>query len=221
VQQSSGLSLKWLIEGLKLYEDLQLDNPEVDKFDLLIKQVHQTSPGAGGLIFLPYLAGERTPHLDPHARGVIFGIDLNHHRGHLVRAVLEGIAFSQCDAINLLRKLSAQIDYMIVSGGVAQNVTWHQLIADITGLDVYHDERGNGAAFGAALLALVGIGRYSNISTACEKCVKLIQSAQPRPSVHEIYKRSYALYKEIYIQLEPLFKKYPDEGVSNGLVTQA
>jgi xylulokinase len=207
VQQTAGLSIRWLLENLNLYEDLRKANKEQDPYDLLIEQACALPAGADGLIFLPYLAGERTPHINPLAQGVFFGITLNHHRGHFVRAVLEGIAFAQCDALQLLRELHLPTDYLVVSGGLARNISWHQIIADISNLEVNYVESRKGAAFGAALLAAVGIGIFPNIDVACKECITLSLTAQPQNSVRTVYEQTYALYKELYVQIHPLFRK--------------
>jgi len=221
VQQSAGLSIRWLLENLELFEELRRTHAEQDPYDLMIEQVDSVPEGADGLVFLPYLAGERTPHLNPLASGVFFGITVNHHRAHLVRAVLEGIAFAQFDAINLLKNLSIPANYLIASGGGARNPTWHQIIADITALDVYYiDKSRKGAAFGAALLGAVGAGIFPNVDVACKECIALSQSARPRDSVRTVYEQAYALYKELYVQLQPLFNKYAHDGGIYGMATR-
>lgn len=207
VQQAAGLSMRWLLENLELYEELRHAHPEHNPYDLVFEQIETTPPGSDGLLFLPYLTGERTPHLDPFARGVFFGIGVHHHRAHFVRAVLEGIAFAQRNALDLLPQLHIEPTQIVVSGGGGQNQHWHQILADVTGLEVSIVDGGHGAAFGAALLAGVGSAVFQNIRDASSRCIRLRPAAEPRSATRTTYDTSYAVFCELYSELRSSFRR--------------
>jgi len=204
VQQAAGLSLRWLVDTLKLY-DVGSGSLRGDAYQALADDAALVAAGAEGLIFLPYLTGERTPHLDPWARGVFFGIGTHHTRAHLARAVLEGIAFAQRDSLELLRELGLPALYLVSSGGGAKLPVWHQILADVSGLPVKVGDSGQGAAYGAAAIAAVGIGAYTSVEAASHAFAQLVPVAVPEPGLPGIYSRNYAFFKEIYARLRPVF----------------
>ena len=210
VQQAAGLSVRWLVENLKLFEDLCMQCPELDPYGIVIEQAAGTPPGSEGLLFLPYLTGERTPHLDPRARGVFFGIDIRHTRAHFARSVFEGVAFAQRDALELLHQLGLPAEYLIAAGGGGRSQYWRQILADTTGLPVMATGNEHGAAFGAALLAGVGTGLYSDIEEACRLSVHLAPVAAPQPANRKLYEDAYSLYRQVYPQLRPVFASRRD-----------
>jgi xylulokinase len=171
----------------------------------MVQQASSIAPGAEGLIFLPYLNGERTPHLDPRARGVFFGIAVHHKRAHLARAVFEGVAFAQRDSLELLTQLRVPTAFLIASGGGSRSQLWRQILADVSGLEVMTSANVHGAAFGGALLAGVGVGVFRDLEEACVTAVSLNASASPRPLVHEEYSRVYACFRQVYSHLRPVF----------------
>jgi len=128
-------------------------------------------PGAEGLRFRPYLAGERTPYMDPNLRGSFSGLTLRHSWKHLARAVMEGVVFSLADGLELMRDLGANFDQVIASGGGTKHPLWLQLQADVFGMTVRTTQTPEAAAFGAALIAGVGVGMFEDVTAACDRCV--------------------------------------------------
>lgn len=160
--------------------------------------------GAEGLLFLPYLTGERTPHPDPDARGVFFGLSPRHTRGHLFRAVLEGVAFGLRDSLELLRSCGATANAVRVSGGGARSALWRQILADVFQLPLVTVNAQHGAAYGAALLAGVGVGAFVDVHDACRRSVREAERLEPSDAVG-IYDRSYTQYRALYPALAPRF----------------
>jgi xylulokinase len=204
VQQAAGLSMRWLFETLWA-EDVGSEGCDLPSYETLVQQAASVPPGAEGIIFLPYLNGERTPHLDPHARGVFFGIAAHHKRGHLARAVLEGVAFAQRDSLELLKELRIPAVFLIASGGGARSQLWRQILADVSGLAVRTPANVHGAALGAALLAGVGVGVCKDVDGACRAAVRLDTVASPQTATCEAYDRAYGCFRHLYSQLRPVF----------------
>jgi len=204
VQQAAGLSIQWLLENFRLGDDSQ-QNSDQALYETWVERAASIAPGAEGLIFLPYLTGERTPHLDPLARGVFFGIGTHHKRAHLARAVFEGLAFAQRDSLELLAQLQLPTAYLVVAGGGGRSQLWRQILADVSGLQVMTSGTGHGAAFGAALLAAVGVGVFENLEEACRISVRLNTSAFPGEAAHGTYERVYPCFRRLYAQLRPVF----------------
>lgn len=185
VTLSAGGSFRWLRDLLET---------DYDRLDWLAAGV---KAGADGLIFLPYLSGERTPHADPHARGVFFGLSLAHGRAHLARAVLEGVAFSLNDCLELLCRLQVECGRIRVSGGGAGSVLWRQIMSDVFGRELVTVNVNQGAAYGAALLAAVGVGVFPDVATACRTAVQ--ETGVTRPGSEAVrYARLYQLYRALY-----------------------
>jgi xylulokinase len=164
----------------------------------LNREAAKVAPGADGLTFLPYLQGERTPHRDAAARGALVGLSLAHGRAHLARAVLEGICFGLCDSLEILRGLGIPLDRVLVTGGGAKSSFVRRLQADVYGLPVVRVNREEGPAFGAALLAAVGVGAFPNLATACAATLKRLPAEAPDVRRHEAYAAPYARYRALY-----------------------
>ena len=188
VMLSAAGSLEWFRNTLA---------PGVD-FATLTAEAAIWPPGAEGLTFLPYLAGERTPHADPDARGVFSGLSLRHDRGALVRAVLEGVCFGLRDCLDLLREGGAAIDVGIASGGGASSDVWLQMAADILELPLRRPVRTEGAALGAALLAGVGAGTWSDVRAAAAAAVDLADPLAPDADRAEAYRAARATFSALY-----------------------
>jgi xylulokinase len=196
VMLSAAGSLQWYRDTLA---------PETS-FDELVEEASQVPPGCEGLIFLPYLTGERTPHPDPLARGAWVGLTVRHKRGHLTRAVLEGVAFGLKDCFALLQEAGVgQISEVRVSGGGAKSQLWRQVVADILGAELVTVETAEGAAYGAALLAGVGIGVWPDVETACAETVKTVGRVSPDESTEGRYGQAYGLYRSLYPALRATF----------------
>jgi len=161
-------------------------------------------PGAEGLLFAPYLAGERTPHADPNARGAFVGLSLRHDRGALARAVLEGVAFGLRDSLELLRELGVAPALARASGGGARSELWLEIVASVLGLPIERTEVEEGSAFGAALLGGVAAGVFPSTTAAVEACVRVRDTVEPNPAWVAAYEDGYARYRELYPTLKPL-----------------
>ncbi len=173
-------------------------------YDALVAEAGRWEPGAEGLLFLPYLAGERTPHVDPHARGAFVGLSLRHDRGALVRAVLEGVAYGLRDSLEILRALGCRLDVGRVSGGGARSELWLRIVASVLGLPLERTAAEEGAAYGAALLGGVAGGVFADVEEAVASCVSVRDTIEPVPAWEEIYAEGYARYRALYPALEPL-----------------
>jgi xylulokinase len=177
-------------------------------YDNLLAPAAKVSPGADGLLFLPYLTGERTPHPDPLARGAFVGLTVRHGMAHCTRAVLEGVAFGLKDSFELMKAAGlSKIEQVRVSGGGARSALWRQILADVFDSELVTVNTTEGAAYGAALLAGVGAGTWPDVESACEAAVKLTGSTLPAPEQVKAYERVYPLYRELYPALKSSFEK--------------
>ena len=197
VMLSAAGSLRW-------YKDVVA--PEVD-YDALLAEVAQIEAGAEGLVFLPYLSGERTPHADPDARGAFIGMTLAHGRGHLTRSVLEGVAFGLKDNLDLMGSVGLEhVDQIRISGGGTRSPIWRQILADVLGVELVSVETSEGAALGAALLAGVGSGTWSSAAEACAAAVELGEVTRPDEAAKQIYDGLYERFRASYPAVKPLFQ---------------
>jgi len=207
VMLSAGGSLRWFRDKLGQLERGLADLIGVDPYDLLCREAEQAPPGSEGLIFLPYLAGERTPHADPYARGVFFGLSLKHGRAHMVRAVLEGVCYGLRDSLELMLALGLRVREVRVLGGGARSLLWRRILADVFGADVYTMEVDEGSSFGAAILASVGTKAYATVRDAVRSMVRTRDVVKHDPANHELYSRYYALYRDLYPALKNLYRR--------------
>jgi xylulokinase len=194
VTQAAGLSLRWFRDrfGAAGNEDGR------DAYERLTAEAAALPPGSDGLLWAPYLMGERTPHLDPNARAALIGLTASHTRGHVVRAILEGVAFSLRDSFTLFAEMGVPVRNIRLGGGGARSPLWRQIQADVYGREVEVLEAEEGAAYGAAILAGVGAGVWSSVDTACSEVVRVAQRVAPQPAVVERMNASYAAYRRIY-----------------------
>jgi xylulokinase len=195
VTQGAGLSLQWFRQQFA---------PDVG-YDDLTADATLSPAGAHGLFWLPYLMGERTPHLDAKARAAWVGLTARHQRADLIRAVLEGVCYSQKDGLEIISALGAGPQRVRLSGGGAKSPFWHQLFADIFAQDVATLETQEGSAYGAALLALVGTGEFSSAVEACRAAVKEVEVKKPDPQAAEFYNNRYRVYCSLYPALRQIF----------------
>ena len=168
--------------------------------------------------FLPYLTGERTPHPDPLARGAFVGLTLRHGRGHLTRAVLEGVSFGLKDSFTLIREAGCGRDHIrcALRVGGLRSALWRQILASVLEAELVTVTATEGAAFGAALLAGVGAGAWTDIPAACEAAVKLTASTYPDPVQVPVYQQVYPFYQELYPALKPCFDRYGSLDAKSG-----
>ena len=177
-------------------------------FDDLLREAEPVPAGSEGLQFLPYLSGERTPHPDPLARGAWIGLTLRHGRGHLTRALLEGVAFGLKDSFTLIQNAGlGQIRQARASGGGTKGALWRQILASVLEAELVTVNTTEGAAYGAALLAGVGASAWTDVPAACAAAVKVTGSTHPDPAQVEAYRKAYPLYRELYPALKPSFDK--------------
>jgi xylulokinase len=175
-------------------------------YDELLAPSADIPPGSEGLLFLPYLTGERTPHPDPLARGAFVGLTVRHTLAHLARAVLEGVAFGLRDSFELIKSSGlARVDQVRISGGGARSALWRQILASVLGAELATVNTTEGAAYGAALLAGVGVGVWPNVDAACTQTIQVTGSTLPDLAFHDAYERCYQLYRGLYPALKPIF----------------
>jgi len=198
VMLSAAGSLQWYRDTLA---------PEMS-FDNLLKEAESVSAGSEGLQFLPYLSGERTPHPDPLARGAFIGLTLRHSRAHMTRAVLEGVSFGLKDSFTLIKNAGlGAITQVRASGGGTKGALWRQILASVLEAELVTVNTTEGAAYGAALLAGVGAGAWTDVVSASKAAVKLTGSTMPDSVQVDVYRRAYPLYQELYPALKPSFGK--------------
>jgi xylulokinase len=188
---SAGLSLRWLrqVTGLA---------GASDAYAILSAEAATVPPGADGLLFLPYLSGERTPHMDPLARGAFIGLSSYHSRGHLARAVMEGVAMALRQTLEISLELGGQVETIIAAGGGAESAVWRQIQADIFGLPLQQSLLAEQAGVGAALLAGVGAGLYPDLAAACRDVVRYGPITEPHPARYARYDELYAHFTQLY-----------------------
>jgi len=177
-------------------------------FDDLLAPAAELEAGAEGLLFLPYLTGERTPYPDPLARAGFVGLTLRHSRPHMTRAVLEGVAFGLRDSMELVKSAGlGNIRQVRLSGGGAKSPIWRQILADVLGQDLVTVNTTEGGAFGAALLAGVGAGAWASVPEACARIIKVVDRVEPQTAQVAAYNQLYPLYRDLYPALKPTFDK--------------
>lgn len=194
VTQAAGLSLRW-------FRDRFLSTAEKngsDAYDTLSQEAATTAPGADGLLWAPYLMGERTPHLDPNARGALVGLTASHTRAHVVRAILEGVAFSLKDTFTIFSELQVPVKNIRLGGGGARSALWRQIQADVYNHDVEILEAEEGAAYGAAILAGVGAGFWPSVDDACAAALRVRERVRPQGVNVAAMDASYAAYRRVY-----------------------
>jgi xylulokinase len=207
VMLSAGGSFRWFRDTLGRMEKGVAGLMGRDPYELLTAEAAHAPVGSEGLLFLPYLTGERTPYPDPNARGVFMGLTLRHDKAHFVRAVLEGVAFGLCDSLELMKDLGLEIHQIRASGGGARSDLWRQILADVFDTELVMINVTEGAAYGAALLAGVGAGIYGDVAEACQQAVKVLQRTEPVRQNAVLYKDFYPVYRALYDALKPSFDR--------------
>ncbi|HEV7214561.1 MAG TPA: xylulokinase [Chloroflexota bacterium] len=213
VTQGAGLSLRWWREQFAAAETSTAQRLHSDPYIFLTAEAATVAAGADGLHWLPYLMGERTPHLDANARGVLYGITARHTRAHVLRAVMEGVVYSLCDSLELLREMAVPVSEVRASGGGARSALWRQMQADVFHTPVVTVQAQEGPAYGAALLAAVGHGLYPTVPAACDAWIRLENRAEPSPANVAVYAAQYPIYRALYPALKPLFQRSGTAGV--------
>jgi xylulokinase len=197
VMLSAAGSLRWFRDTLA---------PDTSFADL-VASAAEVPAGSDGLLFLPYLSGERSPHPDPLARGAFVGLTLGHDRRHMTRAVLEGVAFGLRDGLDLMIEAGMPAPAQIrASGGGIASPLWRQILADVLAADIATVETTEGAAYGAALLAVVVAGWHPTIEAAVDSIVRITPVAEPGPDA-AAYAQCHVAYRELYPALVPIFPR--------------
>lgn len=194
VTQGAGLSLRWFKDQFGTRENPGAEDP----YELLCKEAANAPPGSDGVLWAPYLMGERTPHLDPHARAALVGLAANHGRSHIIRSILEGVAFSLRDSLTILAEMKVPVDTIRLGGGGARAVLWRQIQADVYGKPVEVLVTEEGAAYGAALLAGVGSRVWGSVDEACAQAVRVATRIEPDPTAVSTLDLRYRAFCSIY-----------------------
>ena len=199
--------MRWFEREFADYERLMKEHTGVSSLDQLNEIAEKVDPGCDGLVFLPYMAGERSPIWDPHAKGVFYGLDFSKTKGHMVRACMEGVAFSLRHNLETAEKAGAEADILRAMGGSANSLLWTQIKSDITGKAMAVPASDTATTLGAALLAGVGTGFYKDYEEAVSQTVKVTRTHQPDPEKKAVYDKNYETYLELYRSLSGLMKK--------------
>ncbi|NLY61942.1 MAG: FGGY-family carbohydrate kinase [Clostridiales bacterium] len=198
-------TLRWFNEQLGTFEQLQGRERGMSSYEIMSEEAQSINPGSDGLIFLPYMAGERSPIWDSKARGVFFGLSYDKTRAHMIRSIMEGVAFSLLHNLETAEEVGAQVDILNSVGGAANSHVWTQIKADITGKTIHVPFSDHATSLGAAILAGVGSGVYSSFEEAVNKTVHIRRVHQPDEKAHRIYKGYYRLYLDLYERLKDAF----------------
>ena len=207
VTLAAGGSFRWLRDTLCQEEVTLAHRKKVDPYELMTAKAMKVSAGSEGLIFLPYMIGERTPYPDPNARGVFLGLTLRHSKAHLIRSVMEGVTFSVRDSLEIMRSLKIPVREIRASGGGGKSKLWRQLQADVFNAEVVTINIDEGPAFGVALLAAVGAGIYSSVEEACKATIRVSTKTSPHVANAQLYDEYYDVYRSLYPLLKEKFRQ--------------
>lgn len=195
VMLSAAASYKWWVEGINSSKDYE-------KFN---ESAAAIAAGSNSLFFLPYLMGERTPHNDTDARGTFIGMTPIHTNAHMTRSVLEGVTYALRDSLELLKNMNLPINKIRVSGGGGKSKLWKQILADVFNTEIISINSTEGPAYGAAILASVGCGCFTDVNEACKKIIQEVEVISPSKDV-KLYEERYQIFKKIYPALKDIFK---------------
>jgi len=210
VTQGAGLSLKWFRDNFCKEEKGTAELMNVDPYVLMDQEAEQVCPGSNGVLYLPYLMGERTPHLDAYAKGVFFGLSAKHDKRDMIRAVMEGVVYSLRDCLEIIAGMGVNVSEIRASGGGGKSRLWKQMQADIFGNGITTINSSEGPALGVALLAGVGTGIYKNVAEACDTAIKVKSVQQPDMELYSKYSKFYSLYGQLYKSLKKDYKDLAD-----------
>jgi xylulokinase len=199
VTQAAGLSLRWFRDRFgAVVEDGE------DPYDALSREAARVPAGSDGVYWAPYLMGERTPHCDPNARAALVGLSASHTRAHVIRAILEGVAFSLRDSFTIFQELNVPVERILLGGGGGRSPLWRQIQADVYQHPVETVQAEEGAAYGAAILAGVGAGHWNSVEEACDAVVQTAHRVEPNPRDAAILDQAYRTYRKIYPALREI-----------------
>ncbi len=200
VTQAAGLSLRWFRDQFGARKD-----DGRDPYERLTQEASHVVPGCDGLLWTPYLMGERTPHLDPQARAALVGLTASHTRAHVIRAILEGVTFSLRDTFGIFAEMNVPVKNIRLGGGGARSELWRQIQADVYGHEVEIVEAEEGAAYGAAILAGVGAKLWPTVDDACRAVIRVSKRVAAKPENVSVMNQSYAAYRKVYPATRSIF----------------
>ena len=206
VTQGAGLSLKWFRDQFCGSEIETAKSMGVDPYYLMDQEAQTVPIGANRLLYLPYLMGERTPHLDPNARGAFFGLSAIHTKKDMLRAVMEGVSYSLQNCLGVFGEMGITANDMLACGGGGSSPFWRKMLADLYGCPVKTVSSKEGPALGVALLAGVGAGIYGSVQEACSAVIRVDKEVQPEQANHLRYQKVYQLYRQLYPSLKEQFE---------------
>ncbi len=207
VTQAAGLSLRWFRDRFGVFSAVHTNvdtNAGRDPYDILAEEASAAPAGSEGAFWVPYLMGERTPHLDPNARAALVGLTASHTRGHIIRAVMEGVAYSLKDSFTIFEEMKIPVTSIRLGGGGARSPLWRQIQADVYGHEVEIVAAEEGAAYGAAILAGTGVGAWSSVDEACDAVVRVAKKITPNQKDSSTMQQAYPAYRKIYPALKTL-----------------
>lgn len=205
VTQGAGLSLKWFRDNFCIEEKRTAELMKIDPYVLMNQEAEKVEPGCNGLIYLPYMMGERTPHLDPHAKGVFFGLSAKHEKQDMLRAVMEGVVYSLKDCLDIIKEMGVDVNEVRASGGGGKSELWRQMQADVFGNEITTINSSEGGALGVALLAGVGTGIYGSVAQACDATIKVKTRQNPNMTLNAKYSKFHTIYSQLYRSLKKDF----------------
>ena len=208
VLENAGSSMKWFRDLFGQQEKYFESITGRSAYDYLDDQAELSPPGANGIIFLPYLNGERSPLWDPYSRGVLFGLSGSHQRGDILRAILEGVALAFAHNIELFEnELGVKMREVTLSGGGAKSTLWPQIHADVSGRRINVVQMKESEAIGNCILAGFGVGIHKDMSRAAERMVRIERVVEPRREYADRYAELFSLYKDLYRHLKEDFSR--------------
>jgi len=197
---TSGMALRWFRDSFCILEKETAKRLKVEAYEIMNVEAQNSKPGANGLVFLPYLMGERSPIFDPAAKGLFFGITLRHNKADFIRAIMEGVAYSVQDRIKVAEDVGVKVSDIVITGGGAKSSLWRQIIADVTGKTTAFFSVEEATCLGAAILGGVGIGLYSSIEEMCDEILSIKEKEKhiPRVEYRNLYHSLFKTYKKLY-----------------------
>jgi xylulokinase len=202
ITQTAASSLTWFRNAIEPKNSEEI-------FEKYSKFAQNISPGSEGLIFLPYLMGERTPHWDPDAKGVFFGLKMKHNKAHMIRAIMEGVSYSIKECMDIIQDLGVDTKYVKVMGGGSKSRAWNQILSDVLGKKIGTLKTSDTGAIGNLILSALGIKYFSHLEEA-EKLIILYDNFSPIPENTKKYNLYFEIYKEIYQRTKDIMKSLKD-----------
>jgi xylulokinase len=207
VMLMAGGSLRWFRDELCGEEKAEADRRGVDPYEIIAEKAASAPVGSEGLIFLPYMAGERTPHADPNARGVFMGLGLRHRKAHMARAIMEGVCYGMRDSLEILKEMELPLSEIRNTGGGSRSAFWRQMQSDVFRAPLVAMAIDEGAAFGAALLGGVAGGVWPDVPAACAATVRTREPVRPNRKLSAVYNKYYPIYRGLYRSLKRHFAR--------------